>query len=151
MTQQLAARCDAITATDVATDALEHADRRLREAGLRDRVTLLQRSLDEDWPATDFDLIVLSEVGYYLHADALRATLDRELAQRADATVIAAHWRHPVADYPLAGGEANDIVAATPGLQLIGRYHDQDVAIDVFTTGSATSVAVREGIPGARG
>ena len=94
---------------------------------------------------------MLSEVGYYLRADALRAVLDREVAGRADITVIAAHWRHPVADYLIRGDNAHDIIAATAGVQLIGGYRDPDVAIDVITTGAATSVAEREGVPGASG
>jgi hypothetical protein len=147
--QLLAQRCDVITA--IAADALSHADRRLQASGVRERVRLLQHSLDDPWPTIDFDLVVLSEVGYYLRADTLRAVLDRELPPRVDATVIAAHWRHPVADYPIHGDQANDIIAATPGLQLIGGYRDRDVAIDVFTTGAAVSVAQREGVPGAGG
>src|SRR5690349_13383131 len=57
LTAMLATRCDRVTATDVAPAALDAA--RERVAG--DDVTLLRRSLDEPWPATDFDLIVLSE------------------------------------------------------------------------------------------
>jgi hypothetical protein len=125
-----------ITATDIAADALRHADRRLQRSGVRERVRLLRHSLDDPWPTTDFDLVVLSEVGYYLHADTLREVLDRELASRAEATVIAAHWRHPVADYPIRGDQAQEIIATTSGLRLMGGYRDRDVAIDVFTTGA---------------
>src|SRR5215470_7429555 len=61
LTEQLARRCDRVTATDVAAAALDAARARLPDEG----VTLLRQSLDEPWPATDFDLIVISEVGYY--------------------------------------------------------------------------------------
>ena len=148
LTQRLAHRCDAITAADVAADALRRADRRLRTAGVRERVRLVRQSLDDPWPAVDFDLIVLSEVGYYLHADTLRATLDRELAQRPGATLITAHWRHLVSDYPIGGDQVHDIVAATTNVQLVGGYRDRDVVIDVFSIGAAVSVAEREGVPG---
>ena len=74
-------------------------DRRLRAAGRRDPVNLVQRSLDQPWPTGGFDPIVLSEVGYYLRADTLRAVLDRERPRLADgASIVAAHWRHPVDD-----------------------------------------------------
>lgn len=92
---------------------------------------------------------MLSEVGYYLQADTLRAVLDRERPRLADRTVVAAHWRHPVADYPLPGDQANEIIGATKGLHLVGSYRDADVAIDVFDTTSAASVAARDGVPGA--
>ena len=65
------------------------------------------------------------------------------------ATVVAAHWRHEVADYPLSGDQANKIIAATPGLMSIGGYRDNDVIVEVFDTGSAVSVAARNGVPGA--
>ena len=150
LTEQLAGRCDRVTAADVAPAALDAAARRLAGAGYSDTVTLLRRSIDDDWPATDFDLIVLSEVGYYLEHDALRATLDRELPRlRRPATVVAAHWRHPVADYPMSGDDVNDAVAATRGLHRIGGYRDDDVAIDVFDTESSASVAARTRVPGA--
>ena len=64
------------------------------------------------------------------------------------ATVIAAHWRHPVPDYPMTGDHANDVIAATPGLHLVGGYRDEDVVIEVFDTASPTSVAARTGVPG---
>jgi cyclopropane fatty-acyl-phospholipid synthase-like methyltransferase len=92
LTGRLAARCDVITATDVAATALDHADRRLRGADCREQVNLMLPSLDEPWPKGDFDLVVLSEVGYYLHAETLRSVLDREHKRLHGATLVAAHW-----------------------------------------------------------
>lgn len=150
VTERLTGRCDHVTATDVVPAALEVTDLRLAAAGCRNGVTLLSRSLDEDWPATDFDLVVLSEVGYYLEATALRKLLDREVPRLTNpATVVAAHWRHRVADYPMSGDETNDVIAATSGLHRIGGYRDDDVAIDVFDTTTSASVAARTGVPGA--
>jgi predicted O-methyltransferase YrrM len=150
LTEQLAVRCDHVTATDVVPTALDAAHRRLAEVGVRDRVTLLQRSLDDDWPPGGFDLILLSEVGYYLDAGRLRIVLDREVPRLTKgATVIAAHWLHTVADYPMTGDHTNDVIAATAGLHHLGGYRDEDVVIDVFDTAAATSVAARTGVPGA--
>jgi SAM-dependent methyltransferase len=150
LTEHLTRRCDHVTATDVATAALDAAHRRLVEAGSRERVTLLHGSLDEPWPATQFDLVVLSEIGYYLEAAELRTVLDREVARLARGTVvIAAHWRHRVDDYPITGDRANDIIGATPGLHHLGGYRDGDVVIEVFDTAVPVSVAARTGVPGA--
>jgi cyclopropane fatty-acyl-phospholipid synthase-like methyltransferase len=146
LTEQLAGRCDRVTATDVAPAALDVARNRV----VGDNVTLLRRSLDEPWPATDFDLIVFSEVGYYLQAASLRELLDRELPRLTNpATVVAAHWRHSVEDYPMTGDQTNGVIAATKGLHRIGGYQDLDVAIEVFDTESAESVATRTSVPGA--
>lgn len=151
LTAQLAQRCDHLTAVDVVEAALRSADARLREAGCRERVTLIRSSLDVPWPPGPFDLLVLSEVAYYLQAETLAEVLRRELPRLAPgANIVAAHWRHPVADYPLSGDAAHDVIAQTPGLTSMGRYRDSDVVIDVFDTGDGRSVAAREGVPGAR-
>lgn len=150
LTELLLERCGLVTSTDVSGAALQGADRRLRAIGRRGRVNLQRHSIDQPWPTGDFDLIVFSEIGYYLQADTLRMVLDRECARIASAeTVIAAHWRHRVDDYPLSGDQANEIIAATPSLHRIGRYRDPDVVIDVFDTHTSASVAARDGVPGA--
>jgi hypothetical protein len=114
-------------------------------------VTLTRSSLDSPWPQGHFDLVMLSEVGYYLSAETLRAVFDRECPRLAPgATVMAAHWRHRVAEYPLSGDQTNDIVAATEGLHHVAGYRDEDMVIDVFDTATAISVAARTGVPGAR-
>jgi SAM-dependent methyltransferase len=151
LTERLAQRCDHVTATDVAVAALDAAQRRLGRAGHRNAVTLLRASLDPPWPAHRYDLVVLSEVCYYLDPGVLRAVMDREVPQlAAGATVLAAHWRHPVADYLMTGDQANDVIAATAGLHHLGGYRDADLAIDVFATGTPISVAARTAVPGAK-
>ncbi len=151
LTTQLARRCDHVTAVDVADAAVRSADARLREAGCRDRVTLIRSSMDAGWPPGPFDLLVLSEVAYYLDADALAAVLRRECPRlHQGATVVAAHWRHAVNDYRLSGDAANAVIARTPGLTSLGCYQDRDVIVEVFDTGDGRSVAAREGVPGAR-
>jgi 2-polyprenyl-3-methyl-5-hydroxy-6-metoxy-1,4-benzoquinol methylase len=150
LTTALVQRCDHVTAVDVADAAVRSADARLREDGCRDRVTLARSSLDAAWPPGPFDLVVLSEVAYYLQAPTLTTVLRRECARlELGATVLAAHWRHPVADYPLSGDAAHAVIARTPGLTSLGHYVDEDVIVEVFDRGDATSVASREGIPGA--
>ena len=149
LTALLAQRCDRLTAVDVAEAAVRSADVRLREADCRDKVTLAQSSVDAEWPAGPFDLLVLSEVAYYLDADALAQVLRRECARlQPDANIVAAHWRHPVADYPLTGDAAHEVIAGTPGLNALGCYRDRDVVIEVFDTGDGRSVAAREEVPG---
>ena len=71
---------------------------------------------------------MLSEVCYYSEPGVLRAVMDREVPRLArGATVLAAHWRHPVADYPMTGDHANDVIGATAGLHHLGGYRDADV------------------------
>ena len=150
LTEMLRERCDRVTATDVAAAALDSAHRRLADSGGLDGVTLLQSSLDTPWPGPDVDLVVLSEVGYYLEAPLLSSVLARECPRLGrGATVIAAHWRHRVEDYPLTGDEADAIVARTPGLHRQARYLDDDVVLGLFSVGAVPSVARDTDVPGA--
>jgi SAM-dependent methyltransferase len=147
LTARLVERCDHVTSCDVAQGALDATRARLGE---RPDLTLRRLSLDAGWPTDGVDLVVLSEVAYYLSGKTLRRVLDRECARLATGTtVVAAHWRHHVADYPLSGDEANEIIGATDDLNRLARYLDDDVVIDVLGKGIATSVAVRGEVPGA--
>lgn len=149
LTTLLAQRCDRVTSTDVSGAALDATHRRLAAAEVAERVRLIRGSVDEPWPTGPFDLVVLSELCYYLQPETLRQVLDREVPRLApSATVVAAHWRHPVDDYPMTGDAANDVIGQTTGLHRLGRYRDDDVVIDVFDTASARSVAARTSVPG---
>ena len=150
LTELLTRRCDRVTSSDVATAALDATRKRVERAGSADRLTLCTTSLDGQWPTADVDLVVISEVAYYLEPETLRTALDRECARlAAGATLIAAHWRHPVDDYPMSGDEANASIAATSDLTPLAHYTDDDVVIDVLVKGPADSVAVRGSVPGA--
>ncbi|AQA01929.1 SAM-dependent methyltransferase [Mycobacterium sp. MS1601] len=139
-TELLVQRCDHVTAIDVASAALESAAARVASG-----VSFARGALDDPWPDGPFDLVVLSEVGYYLSAETLAGVLAREVPRLAPgATVLAAHWRHPVEDYPITGDEVHTVLAATPGLMWLGRYCDDDVVIDVYDTADGSSVAARE-------
>jgi SAM-dependent methyltransferase len=149
LTTMLAARCDRVTATDVVPAALDATRARLRAAGADDGVTLRLQSLDEPWPGAEVDLVVLSEVAYYLSGPGLMAVLERECPRLADGTeVVAVHWRHAVVDYPQSGDDAAALIAAAPRLRRTAAYVDDDVTIDVFVVGGAPSVAGSTGVPG---
>jgi len=106
LTAQLAERCDALLAVDAAENALDVARERCRALP---QVTLARAYIPADWPVGSFDLIVLSEVLYYLSLDDLRTVADQV---RATATpgcqVLLVHWTKPT-DYPLTG----DVAAET--------------------------------------
>ncbi|WP_185975991.1 SAM-dependent methyltransferase [Mycolicibacterium sp. 018/SC-01/001] len=150
LTERLLMRCDRITAIDVSVAALDATNRRLAAARRGGRLDLRRGSVDDPWPAGPFDLVVLSEVCYYLQPDTLRTVLEREIPRLpSPATVVAAHWRHAVADYPMSGDEAAEIITHAAGLHRLGGYRDDDVVIDVFDTATADSVASRTHVPGA--
>jgi LmbE family N-acetylglucosaminyl deacetylase len=144
LTSLLADRVDDLLATDIAEAPLALARERL--AG-RPGVRFEQRTLPQEWPDEAFDLIVVSEVGYYLSADLLEQLVQRAAAGLAEGgIVIACHWRHPVSDYPLRGAEVHDAFRRSGQLARVGGYDDDDFLLDVFGRPGTESVASWEGL-----
>lgn len=144
LSRQLADRCESLLATDIAEQPLAVARRRLH--GLPG-VTVERRTLPAEWPAGVFDLIVLSEIGYYCSPHDLELLLERCRQSLAPAgTLVACHWRHPVGDYPLGGDEVHAALAAVPGLARTVRHVEADFLLEVYEPAPARSVAQREGL-----
>lgn len=151
LTEQLATRCDHVVSTDVVDSALDSARARVGETAA---VEFALWSLSDQWsalptPEETFDLIVVSEVGYYLDAADLASAMTRAVDHlEPGGTLVAAHWRHDVDDYPISGDRVHEIIAATTGLALLSRYLDEDVRIEVFVAsdGPAVSVASTDGL-----
>ena len=103
LTGLLASRCDAVLAIDAAPTPLVEARRRCADLpGVR----FEQMFVPEQWPDGVFELILLSEVVYYLSRKdvaRLAARVTRSLAPGG--SVILVHWTGPT-DYPLTGDEA---------------------------------------------
>ena len=140
LTADLAGRCDSLLAIDVAEAAVRAA--RERVPG---NVTVEQRDATSAYPNGEFDLVVLSEVGYYLSQSALARLLEAIVASlSATGVLVACHWRHPVDDYLLSG----DAVHAAVGelsLHRLSRHEEADFVLEVFGR-SSRSVAEREGL-----
>ncbi|RFU47689.1 SAM-dependent methyltransferase [Paraburkholderia sp. DHOC27] len=143
LSAQLALRCDRLLAADLNETAVELARTRVAELP---NVRVERRSVPHDWPATQFDLIVLSEVAYYL-ADAdlegVCACVSRSLAQ--DGTLLACHWRRAFDEAPQTAAQVHALLDARCGLTRLARYEDADMLLDVWTR-DARSVAENEGL-----
>ena len=106
LTRELAGRCDAMLAVDVAQAPLTEARRRCADLP---NVGLEQMFVPEQWPDGGFDLVLLSEVLYYLHAEdvtRLASRVGRSLTPGGN--VVLVHWTEET-DYPLTGDQAADL------------------------------------------
>ena len=105
LTHRLAARCRRLLSVDVSPRALRSARERCRDLA---QVELREMSVPREFPREMFDLILLSEVGYYLsRADLRRARslIVEHLAHGAHLLLV--HWTPPVDDYPLTGDDVH--------------------------------------------
>ncbi len=143
LTVELAARCDEVLATDCAEAAVGLARQRVWGCA---NVKLLTQSIPNDWPRGKFDLIVISEVAYYLDkAGALSLTGKVRESLGATGVLLACHWRHRVADYPLTGDAVHSIFAQSLALPLAASHIEQDFVMQMWTR-DGFSVARREGL-----
>lgn len=136
----LAERADAVLGIDLAESALETARRAVPQARFE------RRELPAEWPEGRFDLIVMSELGYYLSPEHLAELSERMIGALADDGVLAlCHWRHPDRDAVLGGDAVHRaIIEAWPGSS-VAHHEEPDFVVDVLVLGEA-SVARREGL-----
>lgn len=106
LTAKLADRCTRLTSTDVSDRALEIARKRNDDRG---HVRFLRMSIPDEFPDGDFDLIVISEVGYYLDALDWGKAMEKIYDHlRSNGHIILVHWTPEVADYPQTGDEVHN-------------------------------------------
>ncbi len=91
-----------------------------------------------------FDLVVLSEVGYFLTATELLSTLRRARAVLTPGgELVLCHWQHATRHVPLDGilvhQQARDMMGEAPR----ARHLDEDLCIEIW--GEGPSVAREEG------
>jgi SAM-dependent methyltransferase len=148
LSELLAPRCEHLLCCDIASAAVKAAAERTAGHG---HVEVQQRALPKDWPEGQFDLIVLSEMLYYFAGSDLDEVLDLAVAAlRPAATLLAVHWRHPVAEHPRSGDEVHAALAARPELARLARHTEPDFLAEVYLTGPGqpVSVAAAEGLIG---
>lgn len=129
LTGQLAARCDELIAWDGAPRAVQQARKRVQEPHVRFAV----RRVPGSWPDGSFDLVLVSELLYFLDA-ADRAAV-REQAHRSllpEGHLVAVHWRHAFDEAPADGDEAHAELEATAGLTRVVHHVEADFRLDVW-------------------
>lgn len=144
LTELLAPRCDRLLATDIAQAPLIRARERLAH---QTGVSFEQLRVPQDWPTGPFDLVVLSEIGYYCSQADLSVLIAAAVTSLSDdGLVLACHWRHPVADYPMSGDEVHRQLRRESGLAVLVEHVEEDFCLEVFVRAPAESVARREGL-----
>ncbi len=105
LTRRIANEADRVLAVDISARALDIAIHRDRRPA---NVTFALAGLPDDLPSGPFDLIVLSEVLYYLGPGDLERATDTVLSRLTPGgDVLLVHWLGET-DYPLTGDAASE-------------------------------------------
>ncbi len=113
LSEGLASRCDRLLAVDASELPLKAARQRLASYA---HVTVAQRSVPDQFPDGQFDLILLSEVGYYLTMSDLERLRQRMIEQtKPGGHLLLVHWTPVVPDYPLTGDQVHEQFMALSG------------------------------------
>jgi cyclopropane fatty-acyl-phospholipid synthase-like methyltransferase len=127
-TKSLAQRCSRLLALDVADKALAQA----RQNCPADHVTFENRCVPADWPDGEFDLIVLSEMLYYLDRAALYQTAIRVRgAVLPGGTILLVHYLGET-NYPLSGDQAANFFIEAVGFPILTQHRTGSYRIDTL-------------------
>jgi trans-aconitate methyltransferase len=126
----LAPRCEALTTVDAAPTAVVSARRRLADVT---HVTAVLGTIPEAIPRERYDLILASEILYYLAVHDLAATLevlDGLLAPGG--RLVAVHWRPAGPDRPHSAAGVHDALRQQAWLRGIASSATDDYLLDVL-------------------
>jgi protein-L-isoaspartate O-methyltransferase len=129
LTAQLAARCDALVAAEPMSAVAARARTRVAELP---HVDVRELAIPDGWPEGRFDLVVLSEVVYYLDDGGVT-----ELLARLDASLlpgghlVAVHWTGAT-DYPLTGHAAHARLDAHASWHKLASYTEPEFLLATY-------------------
>ena len=133
LTALLAQKTDRLLATDISEKALETARSKCKNLK---NVTFECMSFPAELPDDSFDLIMISEVAYYLSSEdwetAINALYERLLP---DGDIVLVHWLPEVHDYPQTGDEVHQTFEKLmqDKLKKVFAAREENYRIDVWT------------------
>lgn len=129
LTVRLAERCDALVAME---RSARGADVTRRRCGEHPGVEVLDGRIPEEWPDGTFDLVVLSELLYYLDDAQLAAAIHQTGdCLQPGGHVLAVHYRRRVPEHARLGDDVHAALRAAFGTPL-ANYTEDDFVLDVF-------------------
>ncbi len=134
LTALLAKRCDSLLSVDVSDQAQQKAIERCRALS---HVRFQLMCIPESYPDEQFDLTVLSEVGYYWCREDLEKAQQLMLQHlKVGGHLLLVHWT-PYEDYyhnPLSGDEVHESFLALPSSRIkhLGGDRADKYRLDLF-------------------
>ena len=130
LSARLASRCVQLQTIDAAPTAVAAARRRLaRVPGVEVKLG----AIPDDLPAGPWDLVLASEILYYLAPAALQGTLDAIAAgTRTGARIVAVHWDTPGPERPFTAAEVHARLLAMSWARPLAQASTDDYRLDVL-------------------
>lgn len=126
----LAPRCERLTTVDGARTAVQVARERLVPWP---QVEVLLGNIPDAIGPRPYELVVSSEILYYLEPEALEATLAVVTrCLRPHGRLVAVHWRPPGPERPFTGEEVHARLRREPALRVIESGGTSDYLLDVL-------------------
>ncbi|MGB3138061.1 MAG: class I SAM-dependent methyltransferase [Nodosilinea sp.] len=132
LTEQLAQRCDALLSVDVSAVAQTRARQRCQHLP---QVQMQLMNVPHDYPSQSFDLVLLSEVGYYwCWADLHQAQEKIYRSLLPGGHLLLVHWLHDAPGYPLRGDDVHDAFQdfAVARLAHLASQRTGDYRLDLY-------------------
>lgn len=131
LTAMLAPHCKQLLSTDISEAPLQKAKERLEACSW---VNFRQAAIPSDYPDEEFDLVVMSEVGYYLSMNDLKETKEKIITNlQKDGDLLLIHWLPFVSDYPLTGDEVHELfLEPDTRLKRVYNKREEKYRIDVL-------------------
>jgi len=130
LSAQLAERCAALLCQDLDPNAVALARSRL--AGFTN-ASVEQGHLPADWPGGSFDLIVLSEIGYYLDPAQWLQVIEQAVASLSPGgALLACHWLHPIDGCPQDGRQVHALLDQRLPLYRAVRHEEADFLLEYW-------------------
>lgn len=134
LTAMLAARCKQLLAVDSVEEPLVKARKRLEKYS---NVTIKQMAVPGQFPSGMFDLILVSEVGYYLSLDDLHKFSHQIITHlQKGGHLLLVHWTPEVPDYPLTGDEVHEwfmtLIGDGKPLKHLHHQREEKYRLDLF-------------------
>ncbi|MCP1410758.1 PIG-L family deacetylase [Paenarthrobacter sp. A20] len=131
LSEELARRCRTFLGVDASSAALAQAAERLATYPTAEVKHLI---MPQEWPEGSFDLVVLSETGYYLSPEELTELLARiQASTTPGGTLLLCHWRHPISGWELDAESVHAMARTHLGWPTHGLYQEKDFMLEVFT------------------
>lgn len=130
LTRLLSFRCDHVIGLDISSVALAEAARRNAD---RSNISFAQGELPEAWPTTPADLIVLSEVLYFLSAPEIAELAKRAASTCPEADYLLVNFLGPTSEQLQGAEAAAQFIAGLPRGYRLSRTRRQLYQVDALT------------------